>query len=105
MSTALYVGIRLDDHNFSVALLDEAESARSPRKPVVFPATALGLQSLRSFLMAYVENLHLAVAIAGHQALDVALKLGSLMSTQVFIIAESFSREPQALAEYARHVA
>lgn len=108
MSTALYVGIALSEDKLSVALLDEADSKLSRqamRQAMIFPATAFGVQSLQNFLMAYMENLHMAVAISGHKALDIALKLGAMMSTQVFIIAASFVHEPHQLAEYARHVA
>lgn len=104
MRTALYVGIALSEDKLSVALLDESDS-KLPRRAMVFPATAFGVQSLQNFLMAYMENLHMAVAIAGHKALDVALKLGCMMSTQVFIITASFVHEPHDLAAYARHVA
>lgn len=104
MSTALYVGIALSEDQLSVALLDDADSKLS-RQAMVFPATAFGVQSLQNFLMAYMENLHMAVALAGYKALDIALKLGSMMSTQVFIIAASFVHDPHDLAEYAKHVA
>ena len=103
MSRAIYVGIALQDEQLSVAVMDAASSAVTA--PIVFPATAFGVQGLRNFLLCYVGQVQLAVAIAGKKAVEFALDLGMLISMQVFIIRDAFAHEAQALASYARHVA
>ncbi len=103
MSRALYVGIALQDEQVSVVVMDTLSSVAS--SPIVFPATEFGVQGVRNFLLCYMGQVQLAVAIAGKKAVEFALDLGMLMVMQVFIINNAFAHEALALAKYARHVA
>lgn len=103
MSRAIYVGIALQDEQFSVAVVDNVSAEAAA--PITFPATAFGVQGLRNFLLCYVGQVQLAVAIAGKKAMEFALDLGMLITMQVFIIKDAFAHEAQALAAYAKHVA
>lgn len=103
MNAAYYIGVASSDNELLVTVMDEINDDIS--RSVAFPSTAIGLQSLRQFLMCYMQSVKLTIAITGRKALELALSFNALKSTQVFIISEAFLDEPRALAKYAKHVA
>jgi hypothetical protein len=98
MSRELCIGIASKDGSLALAAF---ESGR-PAVEVNFPATEMGVEAIKIYLVSCREPVRLAVA--GVAALTLALALGNLPGRrETFIVSSAVAAQPNALAHYARH--
>lgn len=99
MSRELCIGIASKKGLLALATL---ESGR-PAVEVNFPATEMGVEAIKIFLVSCGEPVRLAVA--GVAALSLALALGNLPGRrETFIVSSAVADQPNALARYAEHM-
>lgn len=98
MHTDLYVGIMFTGEHLNVTTLDDNSHSRQ----ISFPATVLGLDAIRRFLDQCGESAHMAIAIAGSAALELAISLKNLIGAQIFIVSACIASQSKDLALYAK---
>ena len=99
MSLALCVGIASKNDVYEIVALEQGMGAVAMK----FPATTVGLEAIKDFLVSYSKDVRLAVA--GVAALSLALSLGNIPGRETFIVSSNSSIADQAaaLAHYAEH--
>ncbi|MGB0129208.1 MAG: hypothetical protein WBP72_16325 [Rhodocyclaceae bacterium] len=96
MNAALCVGIYSQGKALEVAAI----ASGRPSVTASFPATGMGIEAIRVFLLSSQGN-SVRLAVAGAAALSVALALGSESDGDVFIVSPSVACHSVALAKYA----
>ena len=99
MRSALCVGIASKNEVYEIVALERGKESVAMK----FPATALGIEAIRSFLTGYSNRVR--VAVAGVAALGLGLTLGSNPGVETFIVSSNTSIADQAAAlpHYADH--
>jgi hypothetical protein len=97
MRPELCVGIAWKDGSLALATL---ESGR-PALEVNFPATEMGVEAIKIFLVNCRGPVRLAVTLG---SLSLALALGDGPGREAFIVSSGVADQPIALAHYAGHV-
>ncbi len=99
MRSALCIGIASKNEVYEIVALERGKESVAMK----FPATALGIEAIRSFLTGYSNRVR--VAVAGVAALGLGLTLGSNPGVETFIVSSNTSIADQAaaLAHYADH--
>ena len=99
MRSALCVGIASKNEVYEIVALEHGKESVALK----FPATALGIEAIRSFLTCY--STRVRVAVAGVAALGLALTLGNNPGVETFIVSSSagIANQAAALAHYADH--
>ena len=99
MRSALCVGIASKNEIYEIVALEHGKESVAMK----FPATALGIEAIRSFLTGYRNKVR--VAVAGAAALGLGLTFGSNPGVETFIVSSSanIANQAAALAHYAHH--
>lgn len=98
MNSDLYVGIMFADDHLDVTTIDNRQHATH----ISFPATLLGLDAIHNFLNKCARSAHLAIAIAGNAALELAVSLKNLLDAHVFVVSSAMASQSRELALYAK---
>jgi hypothetical protein len=99
MNKSLYVGVASKHDTLEVVAREHGKDTVS----MTFPATASGVEALRSYMTGRERRVRLAVA--GAAALGIALSLGNAPLRETFIVSSSFASHATELARYAEHAA
>ena len=99
MRSALCVGIASKNETYEIVALEHGKESAAMR----FPATALGIEAIRSFLNSHSSKVR--VAVAGVAALALGLTLGNNPGVETFIVSSNanIANQAAALAHYADH--
>lgn len=98
MNSDLYVGIMFADDHLDVTTMDDHHHATH----ISFPATLPGLDAIRDFLNRCARSAHLAIAIAGNTAFDLAVSLKNLLDAHIFVVSPAIASQSRDLALYAK---
>lgn len=99
MNSAFCIGVASKSGVYEIVALDHGKESAAMK----FPATAMGIEALRSFLTSY--SSHVRLAVAGVAALSLALALGNDPGVETFIVSSNtrIADQAAALAHYADH--
>ena len=97
MTPELCIGIASKDGSLALATLESGRHALE----VDFPATQMGVEAIKIFLVNCREPVRLAVT--GAAAVSLALALGHGPGRETFIVSSAVADQPTALARYAGH--
>lgn len=97
MSSTFCIGIASKIGVYEIVALEYGKESAEMK----FPATAMGIEAIRSFLTSYSN--HIRLAVAGVAALSLALALGNDPGVETFIVSSnaSIANQAAALAHYA----
>ena len=98
MNADLYVGIMFTGAHLNVTTMDNQQHATH----ISFPATVLGLDAIHRFLDRCGQSAHMAIAIAGSAALELAISLKRLIGAHIFIVSACVASQSTDLAMYAK---
>ena len=99
MNADLSVGIASTNESLEIAALESGKEAVVMK----FPATTVGMESVRNFLSSY--HVPVRLAVAGVAALSLALVLGNEFGRETFIVSSVIPYQAVALAHFAEHAA
>jgi hypothetical protein len=95
MNHQLCIGIAASNDVLDLAALESGRSTAVTH----FPASAIGIETIKGFLAAHNEPMRLAVA--GAAALNLALALGNAPGRETFVVSSTVADQPVALARFA----
>lgn len=99
MKSTLCIGVSSKDGLYEIVALEHGKESAALK----FPATAIGIEAIRGFLVGCGK--HARLAVAGVAALSLALALGDNLGVETFIVSSnsSIADHAAALAHYADH--